>query len=191
MKYPTTKKCHSINHINTNKNRGMLLEELLNETNNYYLTNNIAVVYKKPTPIQIVKTSFSSKGIRITDAFFKEPSTTDYNGVYNGKYIDFEAKETRNKTSFPLKNIHKHQIKHMENIINNKGICFLIVYFTSLNRIYLLFAEDLIKYIASTKSSSIPISLFKEKGFIIENKLGASIDYLEIINNFGGIYETN
>lgn len=61
----------------------------------------------------------------IKEGFFKEPSTTDYNGLYNGKYIDFEAKETNNKTSFPLDNIHKHQIEHIRNVINNKGIVLL------------------------------------------------------------------
>ena len=32
-------------------NRGMILENDINETNNYYLINNIAVIYKKPTPV--------------------------------------------------------------------------------------------------------------------------------------------
>ena len=35
-------------------NRGMILENDLNETNKYYLQNNIAVIYKKPTPIKVV-----------------------------------------------------------------------------------------------------------------------------------------
>ena len=38
----------------------------------------------------------------IKKAFFKEPSTLDYSGIYNGKYIEFDAKECHNKTSFPL-----------------------------------------------------------------------------------------
>ena len=65
----------------------------------------------------------------INEAYFRTPSTTDYNGVYNGYYIDFEAKETKNKTSFPLNNIHDHQVEHMKNAFLQKGIVFLIIRF--------------------------------------------------------------
>ena len=86
----------------TYANRGMTLESELNSTNTYYLENNIAVIYKKPTPIKVLK-QINGKVIK---GYFEKPSTTDYNGLYKGKYIDFEAKETKSKTSFPLNNIH-------------------------------------------------------------------------------------
>ena len=35
----------------------------------------------------------------ITKGFFRTPSTLDYNGIYRGRYIDYDAKETQNKTS--------------------------------------------------------------------------------------------
>ena len=96
------------------KNRGMGLENDINVSNKYYLDNNIAVIYKKPTPITIDKVNFPSrKDAIITEAHFKTPSTTDYNGIYKGKYIDFEAKETKSKTSFALSNIHNHQIEKL------------------------------------------------------------------------------
>ena len=46
---------NKFNKGNTYKNRGMFLEYLINESNKYYLMNNIGVIYKKPTPIQVVK----------------------------------------------------------------------------------------------------------------------------------------
>src|SRR5574344_1255838 len=96
-------------------NRGMVLEEDINVTNKYYLDNDIAVIYKKPTAITIVKAEYPTNKLAIIkEAYFKTPSTTDYNGIYKGKYIDFEAKETKNKTSFPLSNIHEHQIEHLK-----------------------------------------------------------------------------
>jgi len=91
-------------------NRGKSLEDELNETNDYYLSRGIAVIHKKPVPVQVVKVSYPVRSAaRITEAYFGTPSTTDYNGVWKGKYVDFEAKETKIKTSFPLNNIKEHQ----------------------------------------------------------------------------------
>lgn len=171
------------------KNRGMNLEKMLNDTNAYYITQEKAYIYKKPTPIKLVKVDYKNK--KIEEAYFEKPSTTDYNGIYKGKYIDFEAKETNNIKSFPLSNIHDHQIKHMQNIVKEKGICFLIVRFTKLNKIYLLMASDLFYYIKNNKSSTIPLTYFEEKGYSIKEKYIPSIDYLEIIDSIGGLYEKN
>ena len=113
------------------KNLGMNLESDINSTNEYYIKLGKAYIYKKPTPIKLVKVDYK-KG-RINEAYFEMPSTTDYNGIYQGKYIDFEAKETTNVKGFPLNNIHKHQIEHIRNIYKEKGICFLIDRFTKIN----------------------------------------------------------
>ena len=116
----------------THSGRGMFLENLLNQTNQVYLQKKIAVIHKKPTPIQIVNVDYPKRSATvIKEAYFRQPSTTDYNGVYNGAYIDFEAKETKNKTSFPLANIHPHQLEHMDNCIKQGGIVFFIIYFSS------------------------------------------------------------
>lgn len=162
------------------KNRGMNLENDINETNNYYIEKNIAFIYKKPTPIKLVKVDYK-KG-RIDEAYFEMPSTTDYNGIYNGKYIDFEAKETTNQKGFPIINIHKHQIQHIRNIYNSKGICFLIVRFTKYNETYLLLAKDFLEYIDNVGKSIIPREYFINKGFKIKDKYIKKVDYLEILN---------
>ncbi len=167
-------------------NRGMDLEEDINITNKYYIDNNIAFIYKKPTPIQVTKIDYSNKGMIIKEAFFKEPSTTDYNGLYKGKYIDFEAKETKNATSFPLANIHKHQIKHIKNIIDNGGIGFLIVRFLKLNKDFILLGKDFIDYIEGNDRKSIPIEYFEEKGYNIEIGYMPRIDYLKVIDEIYG-----
>ena len=160
----------------------MTLEAELNDSNKYYLDNDIAVIYKKPTPIKVVK----QVNEKIVSAYFEKPSTTDYNGLYKGKYIDFEAKETK-KSSFPLDNIHHHQIKHIENVLKHGGICFLIVRFTKLNETYLLFGEDFTYFLEHETRKSIPLSYFKEKGYLIKDKLIPKVDYIEIINKYGGI----
>lgn len=123
----------------TFSNRGKSLEDDLNDTNSYYLSMGIANIHKKPVPIQIVKVEYPSRSAAvIREGYFRTPSTTDYNGVWNGYYIDFEAKETENKTSFPLKNIHLHQINHMQSVIKQRGIAFFIIRFSTLNRDFLV-----------------------------------------------------
>lgn len=167
-------------------NRGMNLERDINITNEYYRNQDLAFIYKKPTPIKISKVDYSN--MRITEAFFEAPSTTDYNGLYNGFYIDFEAKEVNTKTSFPLKNIHLHQIKHMKNILKHKGICFLIVRFVKFDETYLLFARDFFHYINNNSDkSSIPYPYFKEHGYLIEQNYHARVDYLKILKKYGGL----
>ena len=161
----------------------MTLESEINDSNKYYLEKDIAVIYKKPTPIKVVK----QVNEKIIDAYFEKPSTTDYNGLYKGKYIDFEAKETKNNTSFPIKNIHPHQIKHLENVIKHQGICFLIVRFVNINETYLLFGTDFIPFIKTQTRKSIPLSYFKEKGHLIKDKLMPRVDYIKIIDKYGGI----
>ena len=181
MKYPSGIKLNTTKNI-TYDNRGMTLEADINITNQYYIENNIAFIYKKPTPIQIVTVDYSKNSAIIKEAYFKEPSTTDYNGLYKGKYIDFEAKETENKTSFPLSNIHLHQIKHIENIINNDGIGFLIVRFNKLNKTFLLLGIDLVNFIKSNSRKSIPLNYFEEKAYLIEEKYIPRVDYLKVID---------
>lgn len=183
MNYPNkkiaTKKC-----VNYGR-RGMNLESDINESNIYYRENNIAIIYKKPIPIRIVKTGVNSvKGMTIKEAYYEVPSTTDYNGIYKGKYIDFEAKETKNTTSFSLKNIHDHQIKHLLKIIEHKGIAFLIIRFTMLNKTFYLDANYLKNFIDNNNRKSIPLNYIEENGYLIEEKFNPRLDYLKIIDSY-------
>ena len=139
------------------------------------------------TPIKINKVSYPTKAnktgaIVIKEAYFESPSTTDYNGIYKGKYIDFEAKQTNSLTSFPLENIHKHQIEHLRNITSWGGIGFLIVRFTRLGKNYLLLAQDLFNFLETKTGSSIPVSYFEEKAHLIEEKYMPRLDYLKIVD---------
>jgi len=192
MKYPTGAK-KSKNNYNSYGNRGMGLENDIEISNNYYLQNGIAVIHKKPTPITIAKVDYPSRlEAVIKEGYFRTPSTTDYNGIYKGKYIDFEAKETTSKTSFPLNNIHHHQIKHLEAIYNHGGIGFLIVRFTKLNYTFLLEFQKLLEFLKNSNRKSIPLEYFKENGYIIKDKYNPRIDYIEIIDKLyfnGGNYE--
>ncbi|WP_078546144.1 Holliday junction resolvase RecU [Litchfieldia alkalitelluris] len=167
-------------------NRGMTLEEDINETNLYYLNNQLAVIHKKPTPVQIVNVSYPKRSAAvIKEAYFKQASTTDYNGIYNGKYIDFEAKETRNKTSFPLQNFHEHQINHMRDVLQQKGICFVLLRFSSTNEIFYLDASFLLSYWKRHLSGgrrSIKKEEIEQEGHKIPLGYHPRIDYLKVID---------
>ena len=116
------------------------------------------------------------------EAHFKIPSTTDYNGVYKGKYIDFEAKETKSVTSFNLNNIHKHQIIHLKRIVEHGGIGFLIIRFTVLNKTYLIEVNKILEYIDNHNRKSIPLDYIENFGYIIVDKYNPIVDYLEIVD---------
>lgn len=174
---------------NNYANRGMVLEHDINETNEYYLIHNVALIYKKPTPIKVVQVEYPKNMIK--EAYFNEPSTLDYNGIYKEKYLEFDAKETANKTSFPISNIHKHQLEHIKRVLYFGGIAFLIVRFTSLNETYILLGNDLITFINSSKRKSIPLTYFKQKGFLVELKYTPRLDYIKIIDKFINVKDGN
>lgn len=186
---PNKPKEHSPNETDF-ANRGMSFEAAINATNNYYLSRQIAVIHKKPTPIQIVKVDYPKRSrAKIVEAYFRQASTTDYSGVYKGYYIDFEAKETQQKTAMPMKNFHAHQIEHMANVIRQKGICFVLLHFSSLQETFLLPAEALISYYQIDKGSkSMPLDYIKKNGFPIIEGAFPQIPYLDIIekNILGG-----
>lgn len=184
MNYPN--KIVKKNNNETNYgNRGMSLESEINSSNEYYLVNDIAIIHKKPTPITITKVNYKSRvDAVIKEAYFKIPSTTDYNGIYKGKYIDFEAKETRSKTSFNLNNIHAHQIEHLKKIEYHGGIGFLIIRFTVLNKTYLIEIKNILEYINTHNRKSIPLDYIEKFGYIIKDKYNPMVDYLEIIDKY-------
>ena len=167
-------------------NRGKTLEDELNETNTYYLQRGLAVIHKKPVPVQIVRVEYPSRSAAvIREAYFQAPSTTDYNGIWQGRYIDFEAKETEIRTSFPLKNIHEHQVHHMADILRHGGLAFLIIRFSSLDRYFVLPFETLETYwkrMAAGGRKSMTIDEIEYSS--IEVKPGAfpRIDYLSVLN---------
>lgn len=164
----------------SHKNRGMKLENLINETNEFYIENDIAIIYKKPTPILVCNVDYKKN--KILEGYYKIPSTLDYNGIYKGKYIDFDAKETLNKTSFPLSNIHAHQLLHMKRVINHGGISFLIIKINS--QYYLLDGKIIIDFIENNTRKSIPYDFIKEKGLIIKEGIRPALDYIKIIDKF-------
>lgn len=113
--------------------RGSVLEEALNITNEKYRQEKLALVQKIPTPITPME--IDREKHHITLAYFEQKSTVDYIGNVQGVPICFDAKECATDT-FPLQNIHEHQMKFMEEFEYQKGIAFLIIYFSSADEYY-------------------------------------------------------
>lgn len=104
--------------------KGSLFEAMINETNDLYREQGLALVQKIPTPIVPVKQDH--KRHVITLAFFEQKSTVDYIGAACGSPVCFDAKECIYK-SYPLKNIPQHQIRYMDDFQKQGGIAFLLV----------------------------------------------------------------
>ncbi len=187
INYPIKKTAKSANKTVSAANRGMNFEAMINQTNEFYLNNDIAIIYKKPIPIQIVGVDYKRRSAaKITEAYYKLPSTTDYNGIYKGRYIDFEAKETKSTTSFPIKNIHIHQVEHLRRVKEHGAISFIIVYFSKLERIYLLDSDYVTEYFlrADQARKSITLEEFEEHGYLIKEGYTKPVDYLSVVDEY-------
>lgn len=182
--YPNRKRASTPVHVSDHHvGRGMSLEDDLNKSNTYYMECGRALIHKKPIPIQIVKVDYPNRqSAKITEAFYKVPSTTDYNGIYRGKAIDFEAKETKSKTSFPFKNIHQHQIEHLRKVLIHGGIGFVILRFTSIDETYLIDAKQMIDAYDTYERKSIPYQVIKDNGHLIAQGLTPRLHYLDVVD---------
>lgn len=186
INYPIPQKNN--NHVSNNKviARGMIFEHELNLSNEYYLNTNKAVIYKKPTPIRIVKVDYPNRShAKIVEGYYQTPSTTDYNGLYKGRYIDYEAKET-NSLSFSFSHIFSHQVSHLKKIDEQGGIAFVIIFFKKINKIYMIDIKPFYKLYnesLSTNKKSIKHSDIESIGGLeVSTGYAPLIDYLKQVD---------
>ena len=185
MKYPNGKKFIPQNTMNLPEvsSRGMNLEKELNHSNTYYKETNRALIYKKPTPVQIVHVDYPSRNkARIVEAYYTTPSTTDYNGIYRGRAIDFEAKETKSKTAFPFTSIHPHQIDHLKAVLEHGGIGFVIIRFSSYDETYLIDAQYFIEKYEDQARRSLAYKDVQIHGHLIQQSYLPRLNYLNIVD---------
>ena len=160
VNYPNGRKSSWAHGTASAGGRGMALEKDINVTNGSYLSDDTAVIHKKPTPVTIVKD----------------------NGIYKGRYIDFEAKECASRTSFPLKSIHLHQIKHLDAVVRHGGIAFVIVRFVEYGENWFVKAESMIDFYTHAERRSIPYEWFRANGYLIPENYIRPVDYLKIVD---------
>ena len=168
------------------QSRGMLFEHELNKSNEYYINTNKALIYKKPTPIKIVKVDYPNRShAKIVEGYYQTPSTTDYNGIYRGKYVDYEAKETQN-LSFSFTHIFPHQVEHLKKVDEHGGIAFVIIFFKKVDKVYLIDIKDFYKAYKAGQSgerNSIKESdIINIGGLEVSRGYSPYIDYLKQVD---------
>lgn len=160
--------------------RGSTLEDFINLSNEKYLSSGLAVIQKIPTPIKPIKIDKDSR--HITLAYFDQKSTVDYIGVVQGIPVCFDAKETTVDT-FPLTNIHPHQITFMENFEKQHGISFIILYFSARDEFYYIPFCDIIKFWLRGENGGRKSFTYDEidKNYQIHGSKGVIVHYLEAL----------
>ena len=123
--------------------RGSELEEVVNLTNEKYREKKLALIQKIPTPIKPIKIDKSTR--HITLAYFDQRSTVDYIGTVQGIPVCFDAKECHSKT-FPIQNVHEHQVVFMQDFEDQGGIAFLLIHFSNEHRYFYLPFRDLTEF---------------------------------------------
>ncbi|WP_328702764.1 Holliday junction resolvase RecU [Alicyclobacillus suci] len=167
--------------VQSHANRGRSLETMLNMTNMQYRLHNWALVDKIPTPIK--KVGDYRRGVFL--AVWEHKSSVDYQGIYNGRAIVFEAKMCRENTRFSLSNIAAHQIEYLEQAEQQGAITFLIVEFPKLDETYLVPANYVVKCWHNAKAGerkSIPIEAIREFGMRVRTGRGVPLDYLAVVD---------
>lgn len=153
-------------YINSHKNRGLELENIINRTIKYINSNNLGLFYKFPTPNKIIKSN-KDKNISV----FKEKSFLDYVGLKNSKFIAIEAKETKSEI-FYLENIKSHQLETAEKITKNKGSAYFLIGFMTFSKFYLV---DFLTIKKIIKNNNKSIKLEYAIKHFIELKLSNNI----------------
>lgn len=158
--------------------RGSTLEELINRTNEKYLECGLALIQKVPTPITPIKIDKDSR--HITLAYFEQKSTVDYIGAVQGIPVCFDAKEC-NTDTFPLQNVHEHQITFMGNFEKQGGVSFLILFFSHRNEFYYLTFQRLMEFWNRALEGGRKSFRYEELSseFFLSPKNGVLVPYLE------------
>ena len=160
--------------------RGSTLEEFLNRTNEKYLEQGLGLIQKIPTPITPVQIDKEHR--HITLAYFDQRSTVDYIGAVQGIPVCFDAKEC-NTDTFPLQNIHEHQVAFMEAFEKQEGIAFLIIYYSKRNELYYMPFQELKMFWNRAQDGGRKSIRYEElnTNYFMQLKNGCYVPFLEML----------
>lgn len=158
--------------------RGSTLEELVNRTNEQYRDKGLVLIQKVPTPITPIRIDKEHR--HITLAYFEKKSTVDYIGAVQGVPVCFDAKECRTDT-FPLANIHEHQVRFMEDFERQEGVAFLLLYFSHRDEFYYLRFCEMMRFWERGRNGGRKSFMLSEldPAYFLTRKSGVLVPYLE------------
>ncbi len=165
---------------NTRGLRGAALEDIINRSNDSYREKKLALIQKVPTPITPI--SIDKESRHITLAYFDQKSTVDYIGAVQGIPVCFDAKECAVET-FPLHNIHPHQIAFMREFEEQGGISFIILSYTVKNEIYYIPFDEILRFWTRMEEGGRKSFTYEEvdKSWQIRSCRDIFVHYLEMI----------
>ena len=112
-------------------------------------------------------------------AYFDQKSTVDYIGAVQGVPVCFDAKECAVST-FPLQNVHAHQVEFMREFEAQGGVAFIILYFTSKDEMYYIPFTELDAFWSRMQKGGKEKALHM-RNWINRGKLEASATFMSTI----------
>lgn len=158
--------------------RGMILENMVEYSNQAYKNKGMARVDKVPTPWNV---HYNKKTGKVIRAFPQKKGTVDFIGISHGRGIAFDAKNTKERTRFPLDNVEQHQVDYLLNHQDQGGISFFIIFFEKHNEAYFMPIDKFIGWWEEQFKGgrkSIPYDWFTLNVDRIYSRNGVLLDYL-------------
>ncbi|MGE6599687.1 Holliday junction resolvase RecU [Bacillus proteolyticus] len=166
-------------------NRGMHFDKLINLSNEMYQRGEVALINKRPTPVKVLKMVYG----RVKDEYYESKSTVDYDGVYKGRAIAFEAKSTNEINRFDLEHIAQHQLDYLEQAEKMGAICFFLIGFSKDKSVFAVSLSVIQSYVRMSQQpkskKSIPRAEFDIYGYLVGQTERAPVDYLQYIDVTG------
>ncbi len=156
-----------------NKNKGTLIECIINRSIAWFLTEERALFFQKTTMAVFQNNQWC----------FLKKSTTDYYGLYRQKYIEIEAKQTKQLT-FKFNAIQAHQWKQLSLVRQHGGYAFLIIQFTNVDKIFMIESLCLSELFQKNNQKPIHWEQFVKYGYQLELQYPVVIDFLNYIDQF-------
>lgn len=163
--------------MKVNKNKGMYLETIINNSIRYYEINQIALIRKQFVPVKITRVINQNVTGKLSNK-----GDVDYYGIYHGRFFAMEAKQTQEKV-FYINNLLNHQQSFLKLIHDFNGLAYLMVFFSKTYSFYFVEYIKVYKYINKENKNinHIEEEWFNTHGIRLELMFPGRLDFLKWI----------